>query len=132
MIKNLFSVNPYSSVPVYKQLKNQVIKALQWGTLKSGEQLPTIKELSSFLSINPNTVARVFRELTIEGYIKSEPGVGTFILAISEERNYREKKEQLTFLLKNIIREGRIMGLERNEISDLWQETFKEFQEDRN
>ncbi|MBT9164885.1 MAG: HTH-type transcriptional repressor YtrA [candidate division WS2 bacterium] len=88
----LFSVNPYSSEPVYKQLKNQIKKALLWGTLRSGEQLPTIKELSSFLSINPNTVARVFRELNLEGYIKSEPGVGTFILAVSEERNYREKK----------------------------------------
>ena len=65
-------------VPVYRQIYEAVAAALASGRLARDEQLPTIHELADNLSINPNTVARAYRELDQDGYIVSHRGRGTF------------------------------------------------------
>ena len=65
-------------VPVYRQIYEAVVAALAEGRLDRGEQLPTIHELAGRLEINPNTVARAYRELERDGYIIGKRGVGTF------------------------------------------------------
>src|SRR5215468_7104321 len=65
-------------VPVYRQIYDAITAALATGTLRRDEQLPTIHELAKRLSINPNTVARAYRELDSAGYITSQRGRGTF------------------------------------------------------
>jgi len=65
-------------VPVYRQIYEAITKALASGALAREEQLPTIHELAARLAINPNTVARAYRELDQDGYIVSQRGVGTF------------------------------------------------------
>src|SRR5690242_2447262 len=70
-------------VPVYRQIYEAVTAALASGALARDEQLPTIHELAKQLAINPNTVARAYRELDQDGYIVSHRGRGTFP---SEER----------------------------------------------
>ncbi len=130
MSTKLFSVNPYSAEPVYEQLKNQIRKSILWGTLKERDRLPTIKELASALSINPNTIARVFRELIMEGHLKSEPGIGTFVANIPEEKLNEEKVEHLQKMLKNYLLEGRIMGLSQNEIREIWETVFLSIKEE--
>src|SRR5688572_19240002 len=65
-------------VPVYRQIYEAVTAALSTGALARDEQLPTIHELAQRLAINPNTVARAYRELDQDGFIVSQRGVGTF------------------------------------------------------
>lgn len=65
-------------VPVYRQIYEAVAAALASGRLARDEQLPTIHELAKSLAINPNTVARAYRELDQDGYIVSHRGKGTF------------------------------------------------------
>lgn len=65
-------------VPIYRQIYEAVVAALATGELDRGEQLPTIHELANRLEINPNTVARAYRELEADGYIVGKRGVGTF------------------------------------------------------
>jgi DNA-binding transcriptional regulator YhcF (GntR family) len=65
-------------VPVYRQIYDAVIAALASGALASDEQLPTIHELAKQLKINPNTVARAYRDLDQDGYIVALRGRGTF------------------------------------------------------
>jgi GntR family transcriptional regulator len=65
-------------VPVYRQIYDAVTAALASGALARDEQLPTIHELAQHLAINPNTVARAYRELDQDGYIVSVRGRGTF------------------------------------------------------
>jgi GntR family transcriptional regulator len=65
-------------VPVYRQLYEAITRALASGALARDEQLPTIHELADRLSINPNTVARAYRELDQDGFIISHRGRGTF------------------------------------------------------
>ena len=75
----IFTVDPHSGVPLYLQLIEQVKRAVLLGALGPGEQLPTVKALALELTINPNTVARVYRELERDGVIETSPGRGSFI-----------------------------------------------------
>jgi GntR family transcriptional regulator len=68
-----------SGVPAYLQLVQQVRQAIRLGILRPGDQLPTVKEVVSRLTINPNTVLHAYRQLDLEGLIEGRRGVGTFV-----------------------------------------------------
>jgi GntR family transcriptional regulator len=72
-------------IPIYRQIYEAVVAALASGALDRGEQLPTIHELAGQLEINPNTVARAYRELESDGYITAKRGVGTFPASSGEQ-----------------------------------------------
>ena len=72
-------------VPVYRQIYDAVLAALAAGTLEGEEQLPTIHDLAGRLGINPNTVARAYRELERSGHIVSRRGKGTFAADAPED-----------------------------------------------
>ena len=63
-----------SGIPVYRQIINHVCATVATGVFKSGDQLPTIRALSERLNVNPNTVAKAYRELELKGIIVSERG----------------------------------------------------------
>ena len=68
-----------SGLPPYLQLIRQVRHALRLGLLREGDQLPTVKALSSQLAVNQNTVLKAYREMEYDGLVTAQPGVGTFI-----------------------------------------------------
>ncbi len=76
-----FRIETRSGVPPYLQLMRQVRQALRMGTLRPGDQLPTVKEIVAAVAVNPNTVSRAYRELEHEGLVEGRPGVGTFVIA---------------------------------------------------
>src|ERR1044071_2330584 len=75
----LFRPNPSSGVPIYLQLMEQVKHGIETGALRAGEQLPGIRPLAEELVINPNTVAKAYRELEPEGVIELRQGAGAFV-----------------------------------------------------
>ena len=75
-----FHLDARSGVPPYLQLVQQVKHALRVGILAPGDQLPTVRDVVANLAINPNTVAKAYRELELEGLIGGRPGQGTFVL----------------------------------------------------
>lgn len=77
----LFRPNPTSGVPIYLQLMEQVKHSIETGALRPGEQLPGIRPLAEELVINPNTVAKAYRELEHEGVIELRHGAGAFVSA---------------------------------------------------
>ena len=83
----LLRPNPSSGVPIYLQLMEQVKHNIETGALRPGEQLPGIRPLAEELVINPNTVAKAYRELEHEGVIELRHGAGAFVSA-----NGRAKK----------------------------------------
>lgn len=74
-----FRLNTHSGVPPYLQIVQQVKQALQVGILQPGDQLPTIKEVVAHIAINPNTVAKAYRELESLGFAEGRTGSGTFV-----------------------------------------------------
>jgi GntR family transcriptional regulator len=77
----LFRPNPSSGVPIYLQLMEQVKHAIETGALKPGEQLPGIRPLAEELVVNPNTVAKAYRELEHAGVVELRQGAGAFVAA---------------------------------------------------
>src|SRR5262245_6792114 len=75
----IFRPNPASGVPIYLQLMEQVKHSIETGALRPGEQLPGIRPLAEQLVINPNTVAKAYRELEHEGVIELRQGAGAFV-----------------------------------------------------
>jgi GntR family transcriptional regulator len=75
----LLKPNPSSGVPIYLQLMEQVRHAVETGALRPGEQLPSIRPLAEELVVNPNTIAKAYRELEHEGIIELRQGAGAFV-----------------------------------------------------
>lgn len=75
----MFRIDPKSAIPVYQQLKKQIQRNIVAGGLAEGDRLPSIRQMASELRINPNTVARSYRELESEGLVVSRKGSGVFV-----------------------------------------------------
>ncbi len=107
-----------SGIPVYRQIINQVCAAVAAGTFKPGDQLPTIRALSERLNLNPNTVAKAYRELEIKGFIISERGSGSFIQAQPPvpPPGAREKKAKLKDLYHRLVADAASSGLTEDEL----------------
>jgi GntR family transcriptional regulator len=75
-----FHLNQTSGIPAYLQIVQQVEQALRMGTLRPGDQLPTVKQVVAEVTINPNTVTKAYRELEHAGLVEGRQGVGTFVV----------------------------------------------------
>lgn len=75
-----FRLDPRSGLPAYRQLVDQVRHAIRLGLLQPGDQLPSVREVVTQITINPNTVHRAYRDLEGEGLVRGEQGRGTFVL----------------------------------------------------
>jgi GntR family transcriptional regulator len=112
-----FSVDPHGGVPLYAQLTEQIKRAIAVGALTAGERLPTVKGLAHDLKLNPNTVARVYRELERDGVIDTTPGRGTFVRengVVGETR--RAATETASRAVDDAVREARSLGVTPAEI----------------
>jgi GntR family transcriptional regulator len=75
----MFTVDPKSPLPIYEQLVAQIIRSIARGLLRSGEQMPSVRELAGTLLVNPNTVSRAYQELESRNFIVTMRGKGSFI-----------------------------------------------------
>lgn len=97
-----YHVDPHSGIPIYIQLKEQIKKAVASNLLKEGEQLLSVRELALKLTINPNTVARVYQELEREGIIETARGLGSFVARRREEYGTAQERA-LERALENLM-----------------------------
>jgi len=105
-----------SGIPVYRQIINQACAAVAAGTFKAGDQLPTIRALSERLNVNPNTVAKAYRELELKGIIVSERGSGSFIQAPPAATRAKEKKARLEDLYHRMLGDAASSGVSESEL----------------
>jgi GntR family transcriptional regulator len=93
MIKFLLDYS--SGVPVYRQIIDQLRFGIASGSLKLGEQLPTVRALAVELKVSLNTVAKAYRELEIKNILETQQGSGTFINDTTHAVSDREKDDKL-------------------------------------
>ena len=98
-----FRLDLHSGVPVYRQLIDQVRAGMAAGSLSSGDQLPTVRQLAVDLAINPNTVLRAYRELELGGFLETQQGTGTFITQKKPRRDDVERERQLNQLVGEFL-----------------------------
>ena len=83
----MFQLNYRDTRPFYEQIKDNLRQLLVTHSISENEKLPSVRELASVLTINPNTIQRAYRELETEGYIYTVPGKGTFACSNSQAPN---------------------------------------------
>ncbi len=110
----LISINYRDSRPIYEQIKDGLKHLMLAGAIKCDEKLPSVREMASRMSINPNTIQRAYRELEAEGYIYSISGRGSF--ASGRPELDEKKKTELEEKLKGIISQLVMLGVGKEEI----------------
>jgi GntR family transcriptional regulator len=118
----IFRPNPSLGVPIYLQLMEQVKHAVETGALRAGEQLPGIRPLAEELVINPNTVAKAYRELEHEGVIELRHGAGAFVSATAaKSRKLAERVRVAQPIVSAAVDRLRARGLSDEEIRRLFE-----------
>jgi GntR family transcriptional regulator len=112
----VFRRDPASGVPAYRQVIDQILGGIASGTLRPGDQLPTVRQLAVDLAINPNTVVRAYRELEIRGVLDTQQGVGTFITSEPVQRDDAERQRQLDQLVGEFMARAGAAGFSADEL----------------
>jgi GntR family transcriptional regulator len=118
----MIKVDTSSFVPIYEQIKSEFKREIFQGELKPHDALPSIRDLATELLINPNTVARAYRELEMEGYIYTRKGKGCYVSDNSAKLMVQERRTILTRTLDEAIEEASKFGLSAAEIKKLFDE----------
>ncbi|HEY8746448.1 MAG TPA: GntR family transcriptional regulator [Tepidisphaeraceae bacterium] len=106
-------------VPIYLQIVNQVKYLVAAGRLAAGEELPPIRTLAEQLTINPNTVARAYRELEVAGVVEKRRTNGTYVSEAGSRMARRERLRVLTERIDALLAEARQLDFSIDEILDL-------------
>ena len=113
-----WKIELHSGIPAYKQIANRLASAMADGTLQDGDRLPTIRELNALLGVNPNTVAKAYRELMLQGLIEGQRGAGSFVKLDDPVMTLpaQKKKAKLKELYQRMLTEARSHGLNEENI----------------
>lgn len=119
----MFIINHQSDIPIYEQLKNQILEFISIGVLQADEQLPSVRSLASSLGINPNTVSKAYQDLETAGYIYSKRGKGCFI---SNQNTTVLITQQKLSMFENTVIEMKRHNISKRELTSIVEQIYKE------
>ena len=104
----MFTLDYRDARPIYAQICDGLRQQIRTGVLQTGERLPSVRELATQLTINPNTIQRSYQQLEAEGWIASVPGKGSFVCGVpmGEEADKKAFWEELAALRQRMARLG--------------------------
>ncbi len=118
----IIRINELSDVPIYMQIRNQIVMGISGGELAAGEQLPTVRALALEMGINTMTVSKAYQLLKTEGYIMTDRKNGARVrMEIQKQASIPEANR---LELKRIVSEARISGVKKKEILALVDEYY--------
>lgn len=118
------SINISSSVAVYVQIENEIRFAIASGKLKTSDRLPSVREMSETLGVNPNTVAKSYRDLEVMGLLYTRRGMGVYINKGVQAKCRESCGTQITAKLHEVTQEAMAAGLNRKEIAAVVTKSF--------
>lgn len=119
----VISINDASEIPIYQQIRNQIVLGISDGRLAPGEQLPTVRALAEEIGINSMTVSKAYTLLKQEGYIYTDRRSGARVRQKFETN--KELSEKSQELLRQIISEAKVSGMTQTEFFDLCKRIYK-------
>jgi GntR family transcriptional regulator len=123
----VFFLNPNSGIPLYVQLQHQLQQRILSGQLQHGTQLPSVRELSADLHINPLTVTKVYQILEREGFVETKRGIGTYVCHQSSGLKIDARRLQIVPAVEQLVVEALHLGLNEKEIQALLSDKFRQF-----
>lgn len=115
----IFRLNPNSGVPIYLQIMEQIKHAVENGVLRPGDQLPGMRKLAETMVMNPNTVAKAYRELEHEGLIELRQGAGAFISENLNTKALTDRMQTARPIVDKAVERLLALGLSEEEIKRL-------------
>ena len=120
----ILKVDPRSATPIYEQVMRQVRHAVSTGAAERGAALPSVRKLAVELRVNPNTVARAYRELEAEGVVETRRGQGTFVAGSGRRLSDAQRRRSLAPLLDEALVEARALGFDAEDLHELLDESW--------
>ncbi|MEK6260476.1 MAG: GntR family transcriptional regulator [Planctomycetota bacterium] len=114
-----FRIDPDNGVAIYDQIGRQVVYAVAKDALRPGDLVPSVRELAVTLAVNPNTVAKAYRDLQNDGVLESLRGEGLRVTRLAGDRCRKERQRLLKERLAFVVREARESGMAEEEFSAL-------------
>lgn len=124
-------VDANAPTPIYLQIVRQVKNAVATGLLAASDKLPSVRELSQELTINPNTIARAFQELEREGVIDTVRGVGTFVSQKGFKMSESQRLERILAIISELLTEAYHLRFSREELREIIEEHLTKWQPER-
>ncbi len=115
----MLKIDSTSSVPVYAQIVEQVKRAVASGTLKSGDMLPSRRELALKLEINPLTVLKAYKQLEVEGLIEIRQGLGCFVADGQRGAVESYRLQTLTRQIDTLLSDAREFGVSPDRLREM-------------
>jgi GntR family transcriptional regulator len=122
----LFIIDARSSTPIYEQIIHSVKESIIKGILQPGDKLPSVRELASMLTTNPNTVSKAYSELERMKIIETLRGRGTFVSTDYKPKLEEEKMAKLKEDLKKVLMDAHYMGIKKGDIKNIMEELYSE------
>jgi len=122
-----FRIDNASDRPVYQQLMHQVKRDIAMGRLTIDEKLPTVRQLAKQLAINPNTIAKAYRQLEQEGIIVTKAGTGAFVTTLDSNLSRSVRKKIVSEELERIAIEAFHMQIDRQTLLELFDSAVEKF-----
>jgi len=123
-----FEVNTSDREPIYRQLASQVREAVARGRLAPGDRLPSVRELSKTLVVNPNTIARAYTDLEREGVLNTRPGLGVFVAPPGSDLTKPVRKKRLVERIDSLLTEAVHLDFTRGETQEMIENRMSQFQ----
>ncbi|MDA0832278.1 MAG: GntR family transcriptional regulator [Planctomycetota bacterium] len=128
----LININPTNGLAVYDQIARQIKFAVANRVLRPGDLVPSVRELAKNLAINPNTVARAYRELQAEQIIQTVRGTGLEITVAAPEICRNARQELIRLRLREVLEEAGRSQLSRTQVKQLFDKELSQYDETGN
>ena len=122
----MLHVDVKSSTPIYKQIEDQVKEGIIKGIFQPGDKLPSVRDLSTMLTINPNTVSKAYQGLEREKAIETVRGRGTFIAEDYQPQLNEERLQEINDLLRKVVVEAYYLGLSKQQVEQMVDDLYSE------
>jgi GntR family transcriptional regulator len=118
-------LNPQSGEPVYRQMARQLKQRIATGQLADGQQLPSVRELSAELGVNPLTVAKTYQYLERDGLVEFRRGQGTFVAAERQRFSKAQQEKLIAHAVEQLVSEALHLGLSVGQLQQLIRQSYE-------
>lgn len=120
-----FKINTSNGIPVYEQVARQIMFAVASGGLETGEMVPSVRQMAKDLAINPNTVARAYRQLQDQGVVETVRGSGLAVTRRAATKCKSAREKLIRDRIKDVLIDARRSQMSDQEIKKIVNEQLK-------
>ncbi|MBN1456597.1 MAG: GntR family transcriptional regulator [Sedimentisphaerales bacterium] len=128
----LLHINHHSGIPIYRQVMDQIRYQILSGVIEESEQLPSVRDLSSQIKVNPMTISKAYAFLEMEGLLDRRRGVGLFAAGLTKSTKKTNSSALVTDKLEKVANDAISLGLNREQFTQIANDVFNDLEAKNN